>query len=244
MSIYKTFATTRRVLNQLRHDPRTLGIALAVPCLLVVLIKYVFDKDPQVFNSVAPVIMGIFPLIIMFLITSIAMLRERTSGTLDRLMTAPMSKFDLIFGYALAFCMLALLQACVVSVVALGLLDVVVAGGTLPLLMTAVLAGFLGTALGLLVSAAATTEFQAVQFVMPIIMPQVLLCGLFAPREQMATVLQWLSNIFPITYSVEAMKQVSTQAFWTADLTRNLCIVAAYGIAALVLGSITIRRQE
>lgn len=244
MSIAKTLATTRRVLHQLKHDHRTLAIAIVVPCVLVVILKYLFEKQPQLFNGVAPVILAIFPMVIMFLITSIAMLRERTSGTLDRLMTTPMSKFDLIFGYALAFCILAFVQACAVSFVALGLLDVVVAGGTIPVLITAVLAAFLGTSMGLLVSAAATTEFQAVQLVMPIMMPQILLCGLFVPRDQMATFLQWLSDIFPITYSVEAMRLASTQASWTADLTRNLLIVAGFGVVSLILGSITIRRQE
>jgi ABC-2 type transport system permease protein len=244
VSIYKTLATTRRVVHQLKHDHRTLAIALVVPCVLVVLMKYLFDKQPHVFNSVAPIILAIFPMIIMFLITSIAMLRERTSGTLDRLMTQPMSKLDLIFGYALAFCGLAFVQASAVSLVALGLLDVVVAGGTLPVLLTAVLAAFLGMSLGLLVSATATTEFQAVQLVMPIVMPQILLCGLFVPRDQMATALQWLSDVFPITYSVEAMREASRNPDWSSDLTSNLLVVAGFGVAALIIGSITIRRQE
>lgn len=244
MSGRKILATARRVLAQLRHDPRTLALIIVVPCLLLVLLKYVFDKQPQVFGNVAPMILGIFPLLMMFLITSIATLRERKSGTLDRLMTMPLSKLDFILGYALAFSVLALVQACVVSLVTLGLLGVTVLGGTIPVLISAVVAAFLGTSLGLFVSAFATSEFQAVELVMPILMPQILLCGLFAPRDAMARLLQWLSDIFPLTYSVDAMRQLTLHASWTGTLTRDLLVVVGCAILALILGSVTIRRQE
>jgi len=177
-------------------------------------------------------------------VTSIATLRERKTGTLDRLMTTPMSKLDFIFGYAVAFSLLALVQASVVSLVALGLLGVTVLGGTLSVLLAAVLAALLGTSLGLFVSAFATSEFQAVELVMPILMPQVLLCGLFVPRDQMAQWLQYLSNVFPLTYSVDAMRQITTNAAWTSQLVRDMAIVVGCAVLALVLGSITIRRQE
>lgn len=244
MSPRKTFATTKRVLKQLSHDPRTLALVLLVPLLLIVLLRYVFDGQKMLFNNLAPMILGIFPLLMMFLITSIATLRERTSGTLDRLLSGPMGKGDLIFGYAIAFSLVGLVQACLASAVTLGLLGVVVQGGTLPIIITAVFAAFLGTALGLFVSAFARNEFQAVQLVMPILMPQILLCGLFVARAQMATVLQWLSDVFPVTYSVDAMKQVTLHSDWTSDLTRDLIVIGGVGIAVLVLGAATIRRQE
>jgi len=244
MSLRRVFATAGRVLLQLLHDPRTIGLVLVVPCVLITLLKYVFDKQPLVFNSVAPMLLGIFPLLMMFLVTSIATLRERKTGTLDRLMTMPISKFDFIFGYAVAFSLLALVQACVVSAVTLGLLGVTVLGGTVSVLLAAVLAALLGTSLGLFVSAFATSEFQAVELVMPILMPQILLCGLFVPRDQMAQALQWLSDVFPLTYSVDAMRQITTHAAWTSQLVRDLLVVVGCAILALILGSITIRRQE
>lgn len=244
MSIRKTLATARRVLSQLHHDPRTIGLVIFAPVLLITILKYVFQDEPRVFDSVAPMMLGIFPLLMMFLITSVAMLRERTTGTLDRLMTEPMSKLDLVFGYALAFSFFALVQGAVVSFVTLGLLRVTVMGGTLPILIAAILAALLGIALGLFVSAFATSEFQAVELVMPTIFPQVLICGLFVPRDHMAKLLQWLADIFPITYSTDAMKQVTIHAQWSATLTRDLLVVFGYAIVALVLGSITIRRQD
>ena len=168
MSLRKTFITARRVLSQLRHDPRTLGIVIVVPCVLLYILKYVFDGEPKIFNQLAPMMLGIFPLLMMFLITSIATLRERTTGTLDRLMTQPISKLDLMFGYALAFSLLGLVQASAISFVALKLLGVTVSGGAFALIIAAVSAAFLGTSLGLFVSAFATSEFQAVELVMPI----------------------------------------------------------------------------
>lgn len=244
MSLRKTTKTAQRVLQQLSHDPRTMVLILFVPSILLVILRYVYDGKPLLFDSIAPMILGIFPLTLMFIITSIATLRERTIGTLDRLMTYPISKLDFIFGYAIAFAVVALLQAIIASVVVLGLLGVTVLGGTLPVIISAVVAALLGTALGLFMSAFATSEFQAVQFMPAFIFPQLLVCGLFVPREQMATALQWFADAMPLTYSVNAMKEVTTHAAWTGELTKDLLIVIAYGVAALILASLTIRRKE
>jgi ABC-2 type transport system permease protein len=215
-----------------------------VPPILLTIMKYVFQGQPQTFNSIAPMLLGIFPMVMMFLITSIVTLRERTTGTLDRLMTMPMTKLDFIFGYAIAFSFLGFCQALISGGVMLGLLNVSVLGGALPTIVAVVFAAFLGTSLGLFLSAFATSEFQAIQFMPAFIFPQLLTCGLFIARDQMAKPLQWFADVMPLTYSVDAMKQVTLHASWTSELTRDLIVVAAFGIAALILGSITIRRQE
>lgn len=244
MSLRKTFATAIRVLGQLLHDPRTLALVMLVPCGLLIILRFVFQNNTALFNSIAPMILGIFPLITMFIITSIATLRERTIGTLDRLMTYPMSKLDFVFGYALAFALLALVQAVLASAVVLGILRVTVMGGTIAVLISAVVAALLGTALGLFLSAFATSEFQAVQFLPAFIFPQLLTCGLFITRDHMAKLLQWFADVMPMTYSVDAMKQVTLHSQWTGTLTRDLLVVIGFGIAVLILGSATIRRQE
>ncbi len=244
MSLRKTSATAMRVLQQLLHDPRTLALVLLVPVVLLTILKYAFQNQPVVFDSLAPTILGIFPLIVMFIVTSIATLRERKIGTLDRLMTMPISKLDLVFGYALAFAILALLQAVLASFVVLQLLGVDVQGSTLAVLISAVASALLGSSLGLFMSAFAKTEFQAVQFMPAFIFPQLLVCGLFVAREQMAWPLQFFADIMPLTYSVDAMKQITVHSGWTGDLIRDLAVVLSFGVVALVLGSITIRRQE
>jgi ABC-2 type transport system permease protein len=196
------------------------------------------------FDSLVPMLLGVFPMTMMFLITSIATLRERRSGTLARLMTTPMSKMDFIMGYALAFFLVAFIQSSITVFITLNLLDVTVLGGTFATVVGAVTSALLGTSLGLFASAFATSEFQAVQFMPAILFPQLLVCGLFAARDKMAEPLQWFANIMPLTYSVDAMKQVTQNANWTSDHTFDLFVVICFIIGALILGSLTIRRQE
>lgn len=244
MSPVKTFSTADRVIRQLMHDPRSVALLFIVPPALITILKYVFQGQAQTFDHIAPMLLGIFPLVMMFLITSIATLRERTSGTLDRLMVSPMHKMDFILGYAIAFSLVAFVQASITCFVMLGLLQVTVQGGTLPALIGSVLAAFLGTALGLFMSAFADSEFQAIQFMPAFIFPQLLVCGLFVAREQMARPLQWFADVMPLTYSVDAMKQITISSSWTGTLTRDLLIVVGFGALALILGSVTIQRQE
>lgn len=243
MSLVKTLSVTKRVLTQLHHDPRTIGLLFVVPSLLLILLKFVFEDQSRAFDQMAPMLLGIFPMTMMFLITSIVTLRERSSGTLDRLMTMPMSKVDFILGYAIAFSLLGLVQATIAGSVMIWLLGVTVAGGAFATIVAAVASAFLGTSLGLFTSAFASSEFQAVQFMPAFIFPQFLTCGLLVARDQMADWLQRISDFFPLTYSVDALKQVTTHSEWTGDLTVDLLIVAAFGVGALLLGSATIRRK-
>src|SRR4051794_15587719 len=202
-------ATTLRVLLQLRRDPRTVALLLVVPCVLVTLVKYVFYGQPAIFDRVGVPMLGIFPFVSMFLVTSIAMLRERTSGTLERLMTMPLAKIDVLAGYGGAFALMALLQGTVVSLVAFWLLDLHCEGSTALVLLLAVANAVLGMSLGLFVSAFAATEFQAVQFMPAIVLPQFLLCGLLASRDSMADLLYVISFVLPLTYAYDALERVA-----------------------------------
>lgn len=244
MSPRRTLATTRRVLQQLHHDPRTIGLILFVPAVLMIILRWVYNDAEAAFDNLAPMVLGIFPLTVMFVVTSVATLRERTAGTLDRLMTLPMAKLDLLLGYALAFASLTVVQGIIASSVALGLLGVSVDGGAGRVLLTATLAGLLGMSMGLFLSAFAKNEFQAVQFLPAFVLPQLLTCGLFVPRDKMADALQWFANVMPMTYIVDAMKQVTANSTWTDDLVRDLLIVAAFILGALLLGAATLRRRH
>ena len=177
MSPRTTLATARRVARQLRRDRRTLALVLVVPPALLALLAYVFDRQPETFDRIGAPLVGVFPLILMFLVTSIAMLRERSTGTLERLMSMPMAKLDLLLGYGLAFAAVGALQAGVTAAVAFGLLGVSTAGPVWAVIALAVVNAILGMALGLFVSAFATSEFQAVQFMPAFILPQLLLGG-------------------------------------------------------------------
>ncbi len=239
----RTLATARRVLRQLSHDPRTIALLLFVPVLLLVLLYYVFDADRRAFDSIGASLLGIFPLVTMFLVTSIATLRERTSGTLERLLSMPLGKGDLIAGYALAFGVLAIVQASIATGVAVWLLDLNFAGSPWLLLLIALLDAILGTALGLFVSAFAASEFQVVQFMPAVIFPQLLLCGLFAPRDTMQPVLEYISNVLPMSYAVDGMNEVLQHTDATGDFVRDVAIVGGSALLVLFLGAATLRRR-
>lgn len=244
MSARATLATARRVLSQLRTDHRTTAMLLVVPVVLLTLLRYVYDDSPQVFDRVGPPLLALFPFVTMFLVTSVAMLRERTSGTLERLLAMPLGRGDLLVGYALAFGLVAVVQTTVASLVALGPLGLDVQGAASLVVGLAVLDALLGTALGLLLSAFARTEFQAVQFLPAVVLPQLLLCGLFAPRDTMAAPLRWLADAFPLTYAVDGMQRVAASSEMTAGLVTDLVVVGGAAVLSLALGAATLQRRS
>ncbi len=244
MSVRLALATARRVLAQLRNDHRSVALMLVAPLVLLTLLRYVFDDAPQVFDRVGGPLLALFPFVTMFLVTSVAMLRERSSGTLERLLAMPLGKGDLLGGYALAFGSVAVVQTLLASALSLGPLGLDVAGSPGLVVLLAVLNAQLGTALGLLLSAFARTEFQAVQFLPAVVLPQLLLCGLFSPREGMATPLRWLSDAFPLTYAVEGMQRVAATADVTGGLVADVVVVLGCVVGFLTLGSVTLQRRS
>lgn len=236
-----TTATTQRVLTQLRHDPRSVALMVLVPALLMILLRYVFNSA-AVFNQIAPALLGFFPFLLMFLTTSVTMLRERTSGTLERLLTTPTWRLGLITGYGAAFALVAIVQVVLAVAASVGV-GLSIAGSLGWLLLIALLNAVLGVALGLLASAFAHTEFQALQFMPVIVLPQLLLCGLFHPRDQMATVLSWVSDVMPLSYAVDALNRVTAHTTLDASYWRDAIILAACALIGLVLAALTLRRQ-
>ena len=236
-------ATTVRVLRQLRHDPRTIALMLGVPCVLMTVLRFVYSDRRAVFDSAGAPLLAIFPLFTMFLVTSISLLRERTSGTLERLLTTPLRKLDLLGGYALAFALVAALQAGLVSALALGPLGLHVSGSNAAVVVLCVTVALLGLGLGLLASAFARTEFQVVQFLPATIVPQLLLCGLLVPRERMASVLTAISDVLPMSYAVDATHHLSQEPGAGGWFWADLAIVAACAVGAVALGAATLRRR-
>jgi len=236
-----TTAVAGRVLTQIRRDHRTLALLLVLPCLLITLLWWMFEDTP-VFDQVGPALLAMFPFIVMFLVTSVTTLRERSGGTLVRLLAMPMGKLDFLVGYAPAFGAVAAVQAALAVGLSVGVLGLDVQGPVWLLLVVAVVDAVLGTALGLFVSAFARTEFQAVQFMPAVVIPQILLCGLFIPRDQLPQALEWVSNVLPLSYAVDAM-QTLTETAATNDVWRDLAVVAAYAVAGLALGAATLRRR-
>ncbi len=243
MSPRVTAAVAARVLRQLRRDPRTVLLMLGVSPFLLTLLRGAFDSSPQTFQQVAGPLVGLFPFTTMFVVTSITMLRERTTGTLERLMTLPLAKLDLLFGYAIAFALVGSLQAGIAAAVAFGPLGLEVAGSSALVVALAAGNALLGMSLGLFVSAFARTEFQAVQFMPAIVFPQFLLCGLFVARDQMIGVLQIVSDTMPLTYAFDALDRVTSDGALGARGALDVTIVASVTVLLLVAGAATLRRR-
>jgi ABC-2 type transport system permease protein len=241
--IRATLATTRRVLRQLGHDHRSLALIFVVPCLLLGLLKWLYSDNTATFTFIAPALLAIFPFVIMFIITSITTLRERTTGTLERLMALPIAKLDLVVGYMLAFGFLASIQALLASLVLLYGLGLDVAGPHWLIVLIALGDALLGTALGIFVSAFARTEFQAVQFMPALIFPQILIGGLLIPLEQMPGALEAIARCLPLTYAIDGLKSVALQQVVAAEVWRDLLVVAGFILAAIVFAAATLRRR-
>jgi ABC-2 type transport system permease protein len=238
----RTLATSRRVLTQIAHDKRTVGLLLVVPSLLIGLMAWLFD-DTATFQTIGPAVLGLFPFIIMFLVTSIATLRERRSGTLERLLTLPLTKLDFILGYALAFGLLAVAQALVACGFAIWVCGLEIDGSVGLLVAVAVADGVLGTALGLLASAFARTEFQVVQFMPALVFPQVILGGVLIPRDQMPDILYAISDWLPLSHAIDALTAVARDTQDAAWIAGKLLVIGGFAVGAIALGALTLRRK-
>ncbi|MFT4200896.1 ABC transporter permease [Gordonia sp. (in: high G+C Gram-positive bacteria)] len=242
-------ATTVRILKQLRADHRTVAMIVVVPSALMALLYFVYQDAPtlpgrpSVFDGIGVTMLGILPFVVMFLITAISMQRERTSGTLERLMTTPMRKIDLLGGYGTAFSAAAAVQAIVACAVSFWFLGLHVAGSVWLVILVAVVVAALGVSLGLLASAFARTEFQAVQFMPLVTAPQLFLCGLFVPRDQLPGWLEGISNVMPLSYAVDALNEVSTKASASGQMWRDVVVIASIAVVAMALGAATLRRR-
>ena len=240
MNPMRVSASARRVLRQLKHDPRSMALIIIAPCLLMTILKFVYWSQTQVFQHVAGSLLGVFPMLVMFLITSVATLRERTSGTLERILISPITKVEFIFGYAIAFGIASAVQAIIVTTYAIGPLGLNIQGSQGALVGVAILDALLGLALGLFVSSFAKTEFQAIQFLPVVLLPQLLLSGLLAPRESMPKILEVISNFLPLSYAVDATKKTLSGA---GSIAIDVMIIIIFLAVLLGAGSLTLRRR-
>ena len=242
MSPKRTLATTGRVLAQIGHDPRTIVLLLVVPSLLIGLVAWIFDET-DVFETIGPAMLALFPFIVMFLVTSISTLRERRSGTLERLLSMPLGKGDFILGYTLAFGLLAIVQTAIAVAFAVGVCGLTIDGSLGLLFVVAIADALLGTALGLLASAFARTEFQVVQFMPVLVFPQILLGGIFLPRDRLPDVLEVIGDWLPLSHAIDALTAVATGDEDASWVWLRILFIGCWIVGAIVVGSLTLRRR-
>ncbi len=240
MRLSRSWATSKRVLLQLKHDPRTLALMFLAPTLLLTILKFVYWSEPRIFQHFAGSMLGVFPMLTMFLITSVATLRERSSGTLERLMISPLNKIEFIIGYAEAFGFVSLVQAIAVTSYTTWVLGLKTTGSQFSLIVVSILSSAVGLAIGLAVSTFASSEFQAIQFMPAILLPQLLISGLLLPRSQMPRILDDISNLLPLSYSTDALRKLQVGQ---GSIVVDSLAILGFVFLILILGSFTLKRQ-
>ena len=242
MTPMRTLATAGRVLLQIRNDPRTIALLLVVPSLLIGLVAWIFDET-EVFATIGPAMLALFPFIVMFLVTSISTLRERRSGTLERLLSMPLGRGDFILGYTLAFGILAVVQTAVAVAYATLVCGLEIEGSVWMLFVVAIADALLGTSLGLLASAFARTEFQVVQFMPALVFPQILLGGIFLPRDQLPELLETIGDWLPLSHAIDALTVVASGDEDSSYIWLRILFIGCWILAAIIIGSLTLRRR-
>jgi ABC-2 type transport system permease protein len=236
-----TIAIAQRIINQLIHDRRTVVLLIIVPLIIASLVG-VSVPDKSILDYTAPAIMAVLILFFGFLLTGISFLRERSQGTLERLMAAPVTRLDIVGGYLLGFLLFTLLQTLIIFFYMIYVLDVSYQGELWQILLFQVLIGVGAVCLGTFLSVFARNEFQMIQFIPMVIVPQMFLCGLLWPVAQMPDYLQWLANVLPMTYGVEGIRAMMLEGKELMDIGKDVGVLAGYAVGLLLLASLTLRR--
>jgi len=235
------FSIAQRIIVQLVHDRRTLGLLIVVPLVIASLVG-VSVPDKRMLDYTTPAILAVLILFFGFLLAGISFLRERSQGTLERLMASPVTRLDIVGGYLLGFLVFALLQTLIIFFYMIYVMDVSYKGELWQILIFQILIGLSAVCMGIFFSVFARNEFQMMQFIPLIIIPQMFLCGLLWPVSQMPDYLQWLANILPMTYGVDGVRALMQEGKGLADIGKDIAVLGAYTIGMLLLASLTLRR--
>jgi ABC-2 type transport system permease protein len=238
-----TFVVARRVMLQVVRDRRTIVLILIVP-LVIATISGFSITDKTSLNIMSPGLLATLILFFGFLITGISFLRERTLGTLERLLASPLSRMDIVTGYLLGLLLFALIQTLIMFFYMVYVLNISYTGSLWQILIFQVLIGINAVCLGTFFSAFARNEFQMIQFIPLIIVPQVFVSGLFIPTNQLPVVLEWVSKFLPLTYGVEGIKALMLQGQGLLDIGKDIGILVAFAVAFLALAALTLRKAS
>ncbi len=237
-----TLAIAQRTIMQLVRDPRTFVLILIVPLVISSLVG-VSLPSKEILNMTLPAILAMLILFFGFLLSGIAFLRERSQGTRERLMASPATRFDILVGYLLGFLLFAMLQTLILFFYAVYVLKAEFSGQLWQIIVFQVLIGILAVCLGIFISAFARNEFQMIQFIPLIIVPQVFVCGLLFPVSQMPDFLQWLARFLPLTYAVDGIRAMMLEGKGLTEIGKEIGVLAAYAVILVFLAGISLRRN-
>ena len=238
-----TFTLARRVMTQITRDRRTIALIIIAPLVIATIAGFSIT-DKLTLNGAAPGLLATLTLFFGFLITGISFLRERTLGTLERLLVAPVSRMDIVAGYLLGLLIFALMQTLIMFFYMVYVLDITYRGELWEILVFQILMGIVAVSMGTFFSAFARNEFQMMQFIPLLIVPQIFVSGLFIPVAQLPVVLEWVSKFMPLTYGVEGIKALMQQGQGLEDIGKDIGILAAFAVAFLILASLTLKQKS
>jgi ABC-2 type transport system permease protein len=245
MSANRVSAITLRIVRQFVRDRRTFVLIFAVPVVVMTLVALSFPEETgqDVLSWVAPAILAVMALFFGFLLTGVSFLRERSQGTLERLMASPVSRWDLAMGYLLGFLVFATIQAVIVLLFTIYALDVMYRGALWQIFVMQFIITIGAVNLGIFVSTYARNEFQVVQFIPLLLLPQIFLSGVLWPVEQMPGYLQWVSDFLPLTYAIRGLREVMLQGVSLIDIPLELGVLLAFAVAMTAGAAFTLRRR-
>ncbi len=235
------FIIAGRVIRQFARDRRTMAMIVVVPVVIMTLIGLSFPEE-GVLDHIAPALLATLALFFSFLLTGVSFLRERSQGTMERLMASPLSRLDMIFGYLFGFFVFALTQTLIIVLFTIYVLKVNYYGDLWQIFVFQIVVIAAAVNLGIFLSTFARNEFQMVQFIPLIIVPQVFLCGVIWPVEQMPYYLQWLSAVLPLTYAVDGLRGIMLEGKSLLDVGLELAVLVGFAAIISILAAITLRR--
>ena len=241
MVLSQTTTIATRVIRQIVRDRRTLALIIVVPIVVMTLIGLSFPEG-NVLDYIAPALLATLALFFSFLLTGISFLRERSQGTLERLMASPVSRLDIVVGYLFGFFLFALTQTLIIVLFTIYVLDVQYRGDLWQIFVFQIVIITGAVNLGIFISTFARNEFQMVQFIPLILFPQIFLCGVIWPVEQMPDYLQWLSAILPLKYAVDGLRDIMLAGKSLIDVGFELGMLVGFTVSVSILAAITLRR--
>ncbi|MBI2853999.1 MAG: ABC transporter permease [Chloroflexi bacterium] len=239
----RTLAIAVRIVRQFLRDRRTLGMLFVVPLLVMTLVGFSFPAGQGILDYIAPALLAAMALFFVFILTGVSFLRERSQGTMERLMVSPVARIEIIVGYLLGFILFAALQALIILFYTIFVLKVHYAGSLWQIFVFQLIITVVALNLGLFVSTYARNELQVIQFIPLVLVPQFFLSGLLWPVEQMNHVLQYLSKVMPLTYSVDGLRKIMLEGMTLGDVWKDLVILVGFAAVMTVLGAMALRRS-
>ena len=242
MSPGRTLAIAERIIRQIVKDRRSAALIIVAPLIVMSLVGFSLIDQKPVLNRVAPGLLGTFVMFFTFLLTGVSFLRERAQGTLERLMTTTVARADILVGYLLGFLLFATIQTVVILAFTVFALQIEYQGNIIEIVAVLLLVVVVAVNLGIFVSTFANNEFQVVQFIPIVLLPQIFLSGVIIPTDQMPSVMEAISVVLPLTYAVEGLREIMVMDQSLAGVWADLVILAGFGLGLLIAALATLRR--